>query len=94
MNRADFESVHAFSSRNRELLARSERAGCFHCQALFDADEIKDWVDGRQVDTGSLDDGETALCPKCGVDAVLPSGAPITLDDTLLAEMRHHFFDQ
>ena len=88
LNRTDLESVHKFSTRNRELLARSERGGCFHCQALFDPSEIKDWVDGREVDTGDLDDGVTALCPKCGIDAVVPEAAPIVLDAALLAEMR------
>ena len=93
MNRADLESVHKFCSRNSELLARSEHAGCFYCQALFDPGEIKDWVGGRQVDIGDAEKGVTALCPHCGIDAVLPSAAPITLSASLLAEMRQHFFD-
>lgn len=36
-----------------------------------------DWIDGRQVETGSTQDGVTALCPRCGIDAVLPSAATI-----------------
>lgn len=35
--------------------------GCFHCLAVYDALEVVDWVD----------DGETPLCPRCGVDAVM-----------------------
>jgi NAD-dependent SIR2 family protein deacetylase len=35
--------------------------GCFHCLQVFDAAEVVDWVD----------DGETPLCPRCGVDAVM-----------------------
>lgn len=93
-NRADLESIHRFSSRNRELLARSEHAGCFYCQALFNPSEIKDWVDGRQVESGDSEGGVTALCPHCGIDAVLPSAASITLSAVLLAEMRDHFFNK
>ena len=93
LNRADFESVYKFSARNRELLAQSEGAGCFHCRAVFSPSEIKDWVDGRQDDTGDLDEGVTALCPHCGIDAVLPSAAPIRLNQVLLAEMHDHFFN-
>ena len=94
LNRADLESIHKFCSRNRHLLARSSRAGCFYCQAMFDPSVIMDWVDGRQAETGRLDDGVTALCPLCGIDAVLPGAAPIILDGALLAEMHHHFFDR
>jgi hypothetical protein len=74
------------------LLERSDRAGCFYCQALFDPKEIMDWIDGRQVETGDTADGVTALCPRCGIDSVLPSAAPITLTKDLLSEMNAHWF--
>lgn len=35
--------------------------GCFHCLRVYDATEVIDWID----------DGETPLCPHCGVDAVM-----------------------
>ena len=93
LSRADQESLHRFSSRNRDALETSARAGCFYCCAIFDPREIKDWVDGRQVETGSLDDGITALCPRCGIDSVLPDTIPGTsLTPELLAEMKGHWF--
>ena len=91
-SRADLESIHRFSDHHRDLLARSERAGCFYCRRLFDPKEIEEWVDGPQVETGDTADGVTALCPHCGIDAVLPSAAPIRLDAELLAEMHRHYF--
>ena len=91
---ADRESVHRFCTTNRELLARSDQAGCFYCQAIFDAGEIEDWVDGPQVETGELADGVTALCPRCGIDAVLPSAAPLKLDASLLAAMHEYWFER
>jgi hypothetical protein len=36
--------------------------GCFCCLQTFPAAEVVDWID----------DGETPLCPYCGIDAVLP----------------------
>lgn len=90
--RAELESIHRFSDHHRELLAQSERASCFSCLASYSPTEIEDWVDGRQIETGDLDDGVTALCPRCGIDAVLPSAAPIGLDDELLSEMKGYFF--
>ena len=93
LKRADLESTHKHSSRHRDVLARSDRAGCFYCQAFFDPSEITDWIDGRFVETGDTADGITALCPRCGIDAVLPSAAPIPLDPDVLAQMHHHWFE-
>lgn len=92
LSQADQESIHRFCTSNRPLLERSEQAGCFYCEALFHPSEIQDWIDGRQVETGSTDDGVTALCPHCGIDAVLPSAAPIRLSSELLAAMNKHWF--
>lgn len=79
------ESIHRFCTRNRSRLAESDRAGCFYCEVLFPPSEITEWIDGRQVETGNVNDGVTALCPRCGIDAVLPSAAPIRLTSELLA---------
>jgi hypothetical protein len=94
LNRADLESIHKYSMRHRALLERSERAGCFYCEVIFAPAEITEWVDGSQVETGNTDDGVTALCPHCGIDAVLPSAAPIPLDAGMLREMHYHFFEK
>ena len=91
-NRADLESIHRFSSKNRELLSQSNNASCFHCLASFAAGEVQDWVDGPRHEAGDLDNGVTALCPRCGIDAVLPSAAPVKYDAGVLAEMNQHFF--
>ena len=91
-NRADLESIHRFSSNHRELLARSDQAGCFYCKATFSPAEIEEWIPERDTISGGLIEDRTALCPRCGIDAVLPSAAPIRWDDTLLAEMNRHWF--
>jgi len=72
--------VHA--SRHRPALEASTRCACFFCFRAFATTEIKAWIDG---DT-------TALCPGCGVDAVLgdASGAPIS--DGFLRKMHQHYF--
>jgi len=67
-------------------------AGCFYCCAIFAASEIADWVDGPFVETESLDDGVTALCPKCGIDSVIPGRPRVQLSAALLTEMRAHWF--
>ena len=94
MTRAELERAHVFSSRNRDLVAASDRAGCFYCGATFAAGDIVDWVDGRQPETGDTADGITALCPRCGIDAVLPSAAAIPLSSELLASMHNYWFER
>ena len=89
---ADLESVHRYSTHHRELLARSDWAGCFYCRTIFAPAEIRRWIPERDPATGAPLADRTALCPRCGVDAVLPSAAPIRLDLGLLADMHRHWF--
>jgi hypothetical protein len=51
------------SMGNWRRLQPGMMCGCFHCLATFRAETIHEWVDT----------GKTALCPRCGVDAVLPN---------------------
>jgi hypothetical protein len=89
--RVDLEALHRFSDHHRELLARSEEAGCFYCKRVYAPSEITEWIDGPQLATGNTADGVTVLCPRCGIDAVLPSAA-VPLDGELLAAMHHRWF--
>jgi hypothetical protein len=91
-SQADLESIHRLSTGNREVLGNSTRAGCFYCGALFDPREVTDWIDGRQIDTGDTADGVTALCPRCGIDSVLPEASGVTLSPELLGEMHRYWF--
>lgn len=54
--------AHHYGSYNRGDIWNSLLCGCFGCLETFEDSAIKHWVD----------DGETALCPKCGIDSVLP----------------------
>jgi len=49
---------------HRERLLASEVAACYYCFAEFVPDAISDWCDGDRQD-------QTAICPRCGVDAVV-----------------------
>jgi hypothetical protein len=56
------KSLHVDCSLHRENVERSKLVGCFYCRSTFSPANIREWID----------DGETALCPLCGIDAVLP----------------------
>jgi hypothetical protein len=90
---ADLESLWRFCTRHRDLLEQSDRAGCFHCEALFSPTEIVEWIDEPpSTRSGTVvANGTTALCPRCGVDAVRP-GAKVPLSAELLTQMAERYF--
>jgi hypothetical protein len=49
---------------HRKQLLASETAACFYCFASFAPAAITEWTDGEPT-------GLTAICPQCGVDAVV-----------------------
>ncbi len=50
------------SFRNRAAVLSAPKACCFYCLAEFPPASIAAWAD----------EGETPLCPRCGIDSVLP----------------------
>ncbi len=91
MNQPDDKIIRAHShcAIHEAEIARSELCGCFHCLAIFEPGEIQDWIDDCSVDDRS---GKTALCPKCGIDAVIGSAAGYPVKLALLERMRSYWF--
>lgn len=54
------------SSKHRSAIEASEVCGCFYCKKQFPGSRVTSWVDA----------GQTAVCPHCAIDAVLPETAP------------------
>ncbi len=92
---AELVRAHAHCNHNRAELARSARCGCFYCLAVYNPNEIARWVDPPH-DTPYVgvysDIGRTALCARCGIDAVLAeeSGYPLTV--VFLDAMHNRWF--
>jgi hypothetical protein len=79
----DVDHIHAFSYENEQAVLSSQKCGCFYCQKIFDRDSITEWIgDGKT---------RTAICPHCGVDAILPD-ATVKLSDELLIRMYARWF--
>ena len=74
--------AYRHSLRNREEIERSERCGCFACVHEFDANEVGEWTDN----------GQTAICPCCGVDAVIGDASGMSLSPMFLREMNEKYF--
>ncbi len=82
------EKAHKHSISNQELLMRSETAGCFFCCEPVEIAAIK-WHEEKR---GEVAGTATALCPKCGIDSVLPSAAGVPVDEDFLNEMHKRWF--
>jgi hypothetical protein len=78
----DVDRAHKHCIRHRPELGASTLCGCFCCLETFIPDEITDWTD----------EGDTALCPNCGIDSVIgdASGFPVTPE--FLAAMERRWF--
>ena len=83
-----FKRLHKLSIRNRELLKVEGGGCCFSCfeYVAYIPDGptgsygIKDWTDN----------GQTAICPCCGIDSILPG----ILKPALLQEMYNQYFTE
>ena len=73
--------LRARSMNNRGALLDAKECGCFFCLKLFDPAQIRSWLNE-----------ETALCPYCNVDAVIPESCDYELDDSLLLAMKEYWF--
>lgn len=80
----DIDAAHKHSIRHRAEVDASTMAGCFYCLAIYPPGEITEWLDEVT--------GETALCPRCGIDSVIgdASGYPVT--KAFLTSMRKRCF--
>lgn len=77
----DYITAHEYSMFNRRLLEHDKRCGCFHCLKVFDTKELE-----------LVDFDLTALCPYCGIDAVIGESAGYPLTEEFLQKMRDYWF--
>jgi hypothetical protein len=74
-------------------LLASDLCGCFYCLEIFDPDEIMDWIEeGPGKTTDITDNGQTALCPKCGIDSVIGSASGYPITSEFLQRMKDYWF--
>ncbi|MBR6800918.1 MAG: cytoplasmic protein [Eubacteriaceae bacterium] len=67
---------------HKKMLRNMQKCGCFYCLKIFSSQMITRWIDN----------GNTALCPFCGIDSVIgeSSGVPITKE--FLRKMSEEWF--
>lgn len=76
------DAAREHASGHRDEIQASGRCGCYFCFHTFPNTQIKVWIDANQ----------TALCPACGLDAVIGDASKHRLDDKFLRQMHTRFF--
>jgi len=69
---------HKQSSYHRQEVLDVADATCFFCCQTFPSKQIEEWTD----------DGQTAICPYCGVDSILP----FNMGTEALTAMHEYYF--
>ena len=87
MSEPSYITAHKHSSHHRQEILESEQGGCFYCLAVFPPSAIEEWVD-----TDEHEVGQTALCPQCGIDAVIGSKSGYPITKAFLQAMEEHWF--
>lgn len=74
--------AHKHSQHHKDEIDRSSYCGCFCCCRIFSPEEIKEWIDNN----------DTAICPYCGVDAVIGDSSGISITKPFLIDMYQKWF--
>lgn len=67
--RAYYSRARAASRHNKAALESSEKCGCMFCRAVFDPKAISVYVEN-----------DTAMCPNCGMTAIVCGDLPISTE--------------
>lgn len=92
MTEDQMKEAHKHCIYNKEELEKSTVVACFHCISIWGEEDLHpclvvDYCDG----------GQTALCPKCGIDSLIGNASGIDLLDEKqcdLAEMCIKYFNE
>lgn len=76
------EKASRLSIHNRIMIELSKKCGCYYCTKIFDAERVKDYIDAD----------DTAMCPFCGIDSVLPDASVCNLNKKLIKKVRFRWF--
>lgn len=78
----DIRMAPRIAMRNKSALAFVSECACYHCLKVYCPTEIKEWTD----------ENNTAICPYCNVDAVLPVNTSDDKNIEVLSKIHKYWF--
>ena len=75
---------HSHTIRNRKEIDQSEFCHCISCCQSYPSPIVMDFIkDGK---------GETALCPNCGIDALIGDACGLSINQEILTTLNKRWF--
>lgn len=92
----DLLAAYRYVKNNWSAIQGSTACGCCRCLQIFPPDEIIAWtgLDFDNMDDPDAINKQTALCPRCGSEAVLGDGAGLPIDPGFLTRMNEAWFQR
>jgi hypothetical protein len=89
-------AAYRYTSNNWGSIQGSKVCGCCNCVEVFAADEIVAWtgLDVHNVDDPKAVEKQTAMCPRCGSEAVLGDKTGYPIDAQFLGRMNEAWFQK
>lgn len=93
-SRTLLDAAHSHCIRNLREIEDSALCGCFHCETTFPPGAVEDWYDeDKEETTRERRAAATALCPRCGIDAVIGDASGFAIaDPRFLNALKEHWF--
>lgn len=82
------EEIYKRSFRNRDLIKTASECHCVYCLRAFPPDMITEWLDPKEAEG----EGQTAVCPFCGLDSLIPKNRDLHLTSDLMGQMHEKYF--
>jgi hypothetical protein len=83
----DIREAHGHCSNHRSEVLSSSKCGYFYCLAVYFPSAIVKWID---VDESG--EGQTAICPRCGIDSVIGDSSGFEVTPSFLKRMKSFWF--
>lgn len=84
MNKKTLEKIYSQCFENKEKLEKVNKCWCFFCKKIFYTKEIKEWISFNDWEI------ETAFCPFCWIDSIIPESDEYELNENLLKEIHDY----
>ena len=87
-------AAYRYTSNNWAQIQASSVCGCCSCMETFSPEEIVAWtgLDMNDVDDPAAVDKQTAMCPRCGCEAVLGDKSGFPINAHFLGRMNDAWF--
>ena len=89
-------AAYRYVTNNWAQIQASTSCGCCSCVQIFPPEEIVAWtgLDFNDVDNPDAVSKQTALCPRCGSEAVLGNKSGYPIDANFLTRMNEAWFQR